>query len=77
MLDGTGFLKKGNKSAVVAQQYNVSATEGRIETITHLAFYAGWPNAVIPVSVARNGFSGALMPRLRHGSQTSNNAGIT
>lgn len=27
-----------------------------IETITHLAFYAGWPNAVTAVSVAKEVF---------------------
>jgi 4-carboxymuconolactone decarboxylase len=29
-----------------------------VETITHLAFYAGWPNAVTAVSVARDVFKG-------------------
>ena len=33
--------------------------EELIETITHLAFYAGWPNAVSAVSVAREVFAGA------------------
>jgi 4-carboxymuconolactone decarboxylase len=28
-----------------------------VEAITHLAFYAGWPNAVTAVSVAREVFS--------------------
>ena len=27
-----------------------------VEVITHLAFYAGWPNAVTAVSVAREAF---------------------
>jgi 4-carboxymuconolactone decarboxylase len=27
-----------------------------IETITHLAFYAGWPNAVTAIGVAREVF---------------------
>jgi 4-carboxymuconolactone decarboxylase len=27
--------------------------EELVETITHLAFYAGWPNAVTTVAVAR------------------------
>ena len=32
-------------------------TEGEIaETITHLAFYAGWPSAVTAVGVARDVF---------------------
>jgi 4-carboxymuconolactone decarboxylase len=30
--------------------------EELIETITHLAFYSGWPNAVSAVSVAREVF---------------------
>ena len=28
-----------------------------IEVITHLAFYAGWPNAMIAITVAREVFS--------------------
>ena len=32
------------------------AREGVAETITHLAFYAGWPNAVTAIAVAREGF---------------------
>jgi 4-carboxymuconolactone decarboxylase len=27
-----------------------------IETITHLAFYAGWPNAITAISVAEEVF---------------------
>jgi 4-carboxymuconolactone decarboxylase len=30
--------------------------EELIETITHLAFYAGWPNAVSAIAVAREVF---------------------
>ena len=30
--------------------------EELIETITHLAFYAGWPNAITAISVAREVF---------------------
>jgi len=30
--------------------------EELVETITHLAFYAGWPNAVTAVSVAKEVF---------------------
>jgi 4-carboxymuconolactone decarboxylase len=30
--------------------------EELVEAITHLAFYAGWPNAVGAVSVARDVF---------------------
>jgi 4-carboxymuconolactone decarboxylase len=27
-----------------------------VETITHMAFYAGWPNAITAVSVAKEVF---------------------
>ena len=30
--------------------------EELIETITHLAFYAGWPNAVSAIAVAKEVF---------------------
>jgi 4-carboxymuconolactone decarboxylase len=30
--------------------------EELIETITHMAFYAGWPNAITAISVAREVF---------------------
>jgi 4-carboxymuconolactone decarboxylase len=30
--------------------------EELIETITHLAFYSGWPNAVTAIGVAREVF---------------------
>jgi alkylhydroperoxidase/carboxymuconolactone decarboxylase family protein YurZ len=43
------FLEYRNK--------NNGVTEGElIETITHLAFYAGWPNAVTAIGVARDVF---------------------
>jgi 4-carboxymuconolactone decarboxylase len=29
-----------------------------IETITHLAFYVGWPNAVTAITVAKEVFKG-------------------
>jgi len=28
-----------------------------VETITHLAFYAGWPNAVTAIAVAKEVFA--------------------
>jgi 4-carboxymuconolactone decarboxylase len=41
---------------VLARQNGVTETE-IVETITHLAFYAGWPNAVSAVAVAREVFA--------------------
>lgn len=38
-----------------ARQNGVTETE-LVETITQLAFYAGWPNAIAAVSVARDVF---------------------
>lgn len=40
----------------LARQNGVSEEE-LVEVITHLAFYAGWPNAVSAVAVAREVFS--------------------
>jgi 4-carboxymuconolactone decarboxylase len=39
----------------IARQNGVTQEEV-IETITHLAFYAGWPNAVSAIAVAREAF---------------------
>ena len=39
----------------LARQNGVTQDE-LIETITHLAFYAGWPNAVTAISVAKEVF---------------------
>lgn len=39
----------------IARQNGVTQEE-LIETITHLAFYAGWPNAVTAIGVAREAF---------------------
>ncbi|WP_246088869.1 carboxymuconolactone decarboxylase family protein [Phreatobacter stygius] len=39
----------------LARQNGVTEDE-LVETITHLAFYAGWPNAVSAVAVARDVF---------------------
>ena len=38
-----------------ARQNGVTEEE-IVETITHLAFYAGWPNAISAVGVAREVF---------------------
>jgi 4-carboxymuconolactone decarboxylase len=40
----------------LARQNGVTETE-IVEAITHLAFYAGWPNAVSAVSIAREVFA--------------------
>jgi 4-carboxymuconolactone decarboxylase len=40
----------------LARQNGVTETE-IVEAITHLAFYAGWPNAVSAVAVAREVFA--------------------
>jgi 4-carboxymuconolactone decarboxylase len=40
----------------LARQNGVTETE-IIEAITHLAFYAGWPNAVSAVAIARDVFA--------------------
>lgn len=40
----------------LARQNGVTETE-IVEAITHLAFYAGWPNAVSAVAIAREVFA--------------------
>ena len=44
------------RSHLVRARENGVTEEELIETITHLAFYAGWPNAVSAVAVAREVF---------------------
>ena len=44
------------RSHLVRARENGVTQEELIETITHLAFYAGWPNAVTAVAVAREVF---------------------
>ena len=39
-----------------------SPDAGLVETITHMAFYAGWPSAVSAVTIARDVF-GTDQPR--------------
>jgi 4-carboxymuconolactone decarboxylase len=41
------------RSHIVRARENGVTQEELIETITHLAFYAGWPNAVTAIAVAR------------------------
>lgn len=40
---------------ILARQHGVSEEE-LVETITHLAFYAGWPSAVSAVAIAKEVF---------------------
>jgi 4-carboxymuconolactone decarboxylase len=44
------------RSHLVRARENGVTQEELVETITHLAFYAGWPNAVTAVAVAREVF---------------------
>ena len=44
------------KGVIVVEKNGVTEDE-LIETITHLAFYAGWPNAVSAVAVAKDVFA--------------------
>lgn len=44
------------RSHIVRARENGVTQDEVIETITHLAFYAGWPNAVTAVSVAKEIF---------------------
>ncbi len=44
------------RSHLVRARENGVMQEELIETITHLAFYAGWPNAVTAIAVAREVF---------------------
>ena len=44
------------RSHLVRARENGVTQEELIETITHLAFYAGWPNAVSAIAVAREVF---------------------
>ena len=44
------------RSHLARARDNGVAQEEVVEVITHLAFYAGWPNAVTAVSVAREVF---------------------
>jgi 4-carboxymuconolactone decarboxylase len=44
------------RSHLARARENGLTEEELVETITHLAFYAGWPNAVTAVAVARDAF---------------------
>lgn len=45
------------RSHLTRARQNGVTEEELVETITHLAFYAGWPNAVAAVAVARDVFA--------------------
>jgi 4-carboxymuconolactone decarboxylase len=47
------------RSHIARARDNGVTQEEVVETITHLAFYSGWPNAVTAVGVAREVFAGA------------------
>ncbi|WP_396287697.1 carboxymuconolactone decarboxylase family protein [Amycolatopsis sp. PS_44_ISF1] len=58
----TALAARGNTEQLVyhlglAQENGNSETE-LIEAITHLAFYAGWPQAMAAMAVAKNVFRG-------------------
>jgi 4-carboxymuconolactone decarboxylase len=44
------------RSHLIRARENGVTQEELIETITHLAFYSGWPNAVTAIAVAREVF---------------------
>jgi hypothetical protein len=44
------------RAAFVTVDRNGVTQEELIEAITHLAFYAGWPSAVMAISVAKDVF---------------------
>lgn len=44
------------RSHMALARQNGVTEEELVETITHLAFYAGWPNAVTAVGIAREVF---------------------
>lgn len=45
------------RSHLVIARKNGLTEEELIETMTHLAFYAGWPNAVAAIAVAKDVFN--------------------
>ena len=46
------------RSHLAMARANGVTQEQLIETITHAAFYAGWPNAVTAINVAKEVFQG-------------------
>jgi 4-carboxymuconolactone decarboxylase len=59
---GVGPFAESHALFNPAQEYLRNASLGSmteeelVETITHLAFYAGWPNAVSSIAVAKEVF---------------------
>ena len=47
------------RSHLARARENGVTQEELIETITHLAFYSGWPNAVTAINVAKEVFNNA------------------
>ncbi|MBD0312369.1 MAG: hypothetical protein ICV86_05635 [Microcoleus sp. T3-bin5] len=52
------YLRKN--AGLIGQEIRLLTT--KIETITHLAFYAGWPNAVTAIGVAKEVFENKGRP---------------
>jgi 4-carboxymuconolactone decarboxylase len=50
------------RSHLARARENGLTQEELVEAITHLAFYAGWPNAVTAISVAREVFHNSNQP---------------
>ncbi|WP_042883211.1 carboxymuconolactone decarboxylase family protein [Cupriavidus necator] len=46
------------RSHLILARQNGVTQEELIETITHLAFYSGWPNSVTAIAVAKEVFQG-------------------
>jgi 4-carboxymuconolactone decarboxylase len=51
------------RSHLARARANGVTQEEAVEVITHLAFYSGWPNAVMAVGVAREVFNAETQPR--------------
>ena len=62
------------RSHLALARENGLSEEELVETITHLAFYSGWPNAVTAVSIAREVFS---KPRTDEGGSSQLGSGPT
>lgn len=45
------------RSHLVCAKVNGLTEEQLVETITHMAFYSGWPSAVSAVAIARQVFA--------------------
>ena len=54
-LIATGYRDQLRSHLLRARENGVTQTE-LVETITHLAFYSGWPSAITAVTVAKEVF---------------------